>query len=596
VVLLAVAVVCLVGAVPGSRGAAVQGSAAAQAPLPAPQQEPQESLTRVITYTYDPLGRLTGAEYSTGEFFAYAYDAVGNRTAYTATTPLSGTLVTTYTYDAARRLTTRAVSDGRTYTYTWSARGQMLAEYTHGYPVRTFAYDGAGRLTAATVFTLTTRFTYAGLGDRVAVEVVGRGVTTYTLDLAAGGQILAEEALTGTVLYLYGHECLGELRDDQWLYYLPDAEGLVRQGVNAGGAVVSGWLFDPDGVVLEGPEGPVSHLVCGGVYDWSTGLIYKGGHYFDPTLGLWLALAPLVVVQSWRGRRTKWRRGTMIWWVIVLLIGMSGILTACGKEATPTPCVDILSFGPHSPLNDYAVFLNPNSCCPGAERIMRPWDEAEKQAVRRAIEDAIVDKFGGSGIGGEYPAAGFGNLGRALDELGISATNPLELARSPNYGYPIAAFHASPSPRITFLGYFFDRDSSDQKAIAVHELAHRWDCAHNWNLSKQMLDWINWGETPSVKAVNPLEDLAYTVEYYFFMERDEARFWTDDFGAGLYGYASDSRYGGKGRDGLRLDPGYEQIPLDKREPSFNPDAPGTVQVYDRYDFLECTFTGKNCKP
>jgi hypothetical protein len=62
-----------------------------------------------------------------------------------------------------------------------------------------------------------------------------------------------------------------------------------------------------------------------------------------------------------------------------------------------------------------------------------------------------------------------------------------------------------------FSAIFFDRDSSDQKAIAVHELAHRWDCAHNWNLSKQMLDWINWGETPSVKAVNPLEDLAYTV-------------------------------------------------------------------------------------
>jgi len=308
---------------------------------------------------YDPLHRLTGAEYSTGESFAYAYDAVGNRTAYTATTPLSGTLVTTYTYDAARRLTARAVSDGRTYTYTWSARGQMLAEYTHGYPVRTFTYDGAGRLTAATVFTLTTRFTYAGLGDRVAVEVVGQGVTTYTLDLAAGGRILAEETLTGTVLYLYGHECLGEWRDGQWFYYLADAEGLVRQGVDAGGEVMSGWLFDPEGVVLEGPEGPVSHLVCGGVYDWSTGLIYKDGRYFDPALGIWLALAPLVMVQSWRGRRTKWRGETTIWWAIVLLISVSGILTACGKETTPTPCVDVISFGPHSPLNDYVVFLNP---------------------------------------------------------------------------------------------------------------------------------------------------------------------------------------------------------------------------------------------
>jgi YD repeat-containing protein len=33
---------------------------------------------RVITYVYDDLYRLTGADYSTGESFAYAYDPVGN--------------------------------------------------------------------------------------------------------------------------------------------------------------------------------------------------------------------------------------------------------------------------------------------------------------------------------------------------------------------------------------------------------------------------------------------------------------------------------------------------------------------------------------
>ncbi|RLC70876.1 MAG: RHS repeat protein, partial [Chloroflexi bacterium] len=37
--------------------------------------------TRVISYTYDPLNRLTDAAYSTGEQFEYQYDAVGNRTA-----------------------------------------------------------------------------------------------------------------------------------------------------------------------------------------------------------------------------------------------------------------------------------------------------------------------------------------------------------------------------------------------------------------------------------------------------------------------------------------------------------------------------------
>jgi hypothetical protein len=99
------------------------------------------------------------------------------------------------------------------------------------------------------------------------------------------------------------------------------------------GQVMSSWLFDPDGTVLEGPEGLVSHLICGGVYDWSTGLIFKGGRYFDPSLGIWLALVPLVVIQSWRGRKKR-RRG-LPWYVLVLVVvGVGGGLTACG-EGTP---------------------------------------------------------------------------------------------------------------------------------------------------------------------------------------------------------------------------------------------------------------------
>jgi YD repeat-containing protein len=61
--------------------------------------------TRVITYTYDPLNRLTGAYYSAGGQFQYAYDdgrpwqSHGNHAAYTETTALVGTTVTTYTYN-----------------------------------------------------------------------------------------------------------------------------------------------------------------------------------------------------------------------------------------------------------------------------------------------------------------------------------------------------------------------------------------------------------------------------------------------------------------------------------------------------------------
>jgi hypothetical protein len=123
------------------------------------------------------------------------------------------------------------------------------------------------------------------------------------------------------------------------LYYLNDATGYVRQGADEQGQVTSNWLFDPDGTVLEGSQGPVSHLICGGVYDWSTGLIFKGGRYFDPSLGIWLALTPLVVLQSWRGRKRK-RRG-MPWYTLLLLAVFVGyLLAACGSdsgECNPNP-------------------------------------------------------------------------------------------------------------------------------------------------------------------------------------------------------------------------------------------------------------------
>lgn len=55
--------------------------------LAAPLREPPLALParpvitthRLITYIYDSLYRLAGATYSTGEYYPYTYDAVGNR-------------------------------------------------------------------------------------------------------------------------------------------------------------------------------------------------------------------------------------------------------------------------------------------------------------------------------------------------------------------------------------------------------------------------------------------------------------------------------------------------------------------------------------
>jgi hypothetical protein len=132
--------------------------------------------------------------------------------------------------------------------------------------------------------------------------------------IANKGQILLEQggAFAQTKHYLYGLECIGELVDDgeaeteEWRYYHRDGNQLVRQTTNSQAEITLAWAYSPDGAVLFGDKGPVTNLGCGDIYDWSTGLIYKNGRYFDPTLGIWLALAPLVIGGGWfvRGRRS----------------------------------------------------------------------------------------------------------------------------------------------------------------------------------------------------------------------------------------------------------------------------------------------------
>ena len=111
------------------------------------------------------------------------------------------------------------------------------------------------------------------------------------------------------------------------------------------GQIVSAWLFDPDGTMLEGPTGPVSHLICGGVYDWSTGLIYRGGRYFDPNLGIWLAPIPLMVVQGWRKRKDRRQ------WVLLLCVGLFavGSLAGCGNPPAGQPPLTVCSTPPPTP-------------------------------------------------------------------------------------------------------------------------------------------------------------------------------------------------------------------------------------------------------
>jgi RHS repeat-associated protein len=235
--------------------------------MPTPSRTPTITPTALpghsqqsIAYSYDPLYRLTAAEYGDGGYFRYSYDAVGNRLS-----EASNFGDNTYTYDIANRLTSvNGVN------YTWDANGNLLSD-----GVSTYTYDTANRLASITAGASTTSYAYNGTGDRLGQTVNGTP-TNYTLDLNAGlTQVLAD----GTNVYLYGNGRIGEQQPGGFVYHLPDALGSVRQLATAAGAPSLSQTFKPFGErMTSGGSGASNYGFTG---EWQQGgLVYLRARYY----------------------------------------------------------------------------------------------------------------------------------------------------------------------------------------------------------------------------------------------------------------------------------------------------------------------------
>ena len=154
----------------------------------------------MITYTYDPLYHLTVADYSTGKYFHYSYDAVGNRLSQSTHT---GT--TTYIYDAANRL-----ASANDTMYNWDNNGNLVSDGSS-----TYSYNAANRLIQLMQGGSTYSFAYNGQGDRLS-QTVNNVTTRYTLDLNAGlTQVLSDGSYT--YLYANGRVVQKQVHGDQLL-------------------------------------------------------------------------------------------------------------------------------------------------------------------------------------------------------------------------------------------------------------------------------------------------------------------------------------------------------------------------------------------
>ena len=219
-----------------------------------------------IDYYYDPFYRLTEADYSTGEYFWYTYDAVGNRLEQETHEETN-----TYVHDTANRL---IEVDG--VTYVWDDNGNLLSD-----GVSTYMYNLANRLTSVVQGDETYEFEYNGLGDRLRQTVNGVP-TNYSLDINRGlTQVLTDD----TSAYFYGLQRIGEVGGIDWSYYQGDAIGSVRQLIDSNSDATMAQSFEPFGAILSITGDETTNYGFTGEWTDATSLVNLRARYYAPESG-----------------------------------------------------------------------------------------------------------------------------------------------------------------------------------------------------------------------------------------------------------------------------------------------------------------------
>ena len=199
------------------------------------------------------------------------------------------------------------LGDGHTYTYgdaDWkdlltAVDGQSITYDAMGNPTSyyngtrwTFTWAQGRRLTTATDGTNSINYTYDADGLRTGKTVNGTEHTYYY----AGGKLL-RETYGDTVLDFF-YDASGNayaLKYNGTLYYyITNLQGDVTSIVDAQGAVVASYNYDPYGNLIsdEPAENTVGHLnplrYRGYYYDSESELYYLQSRYYDPELGRFL--------------------------------------------------------------------------------------------------------------------------------------------------------------------------------------------------------------------------------------------------------------------------------------------------------------------
>lgn len=271
--------------------------------------------SQYLEYEYDALGQLVSAtDYAAGLEYTYTFDTAGNVLSAVKHPTSGGSASTrTYHYDNAswRDLLTSITIDGTTkeisyphdirgnitagtplswyngneFTLTWG-KGTQLASAKKGLALKTsYDYDIAGVRSSKTVGT--TKYKFTTLSGLVMRQEWGARQMDFVYDENNQPYALSYKSGKNVTPVMY--------------YYLLNQQGDVEALMDANGAIVATYEYDPWGAVtvknangaLDNDDTSIGNMnplrYRGYYYDNETGFYYLESRYYDPVVGRFIS-------------------------------------------------------------------------------------------------------------------------------------------------------------------------------------------------------------------------------------------------------------------------------------------------------------------
>jgi len=270
----------------------------------------------VINYTYDAVHHLAGEVKNTASntlvySYAYTYDPLGNRL--TMNTNLNGvTLTYNYTYNNLNELTQSVPvaangTQGAVTAYSYNNDGDLVKKVSAG-QTTTYTYDFDNRLTKITYPNATTSAFVYSADDRRLKTTEGTTVTNYLYDgqlpvIERNASNVTQNTYTNGLGYPGGIGGLisqAQGTTTSWYHYVHNGDGNVSSLSNAQGNLAEMYDYEGFGNIAaqSGTITTNTRRYQTKELNISSGLIYFGERWYDPTVGRWTTPDPLGMIDG----------------------------------------------------------------------------------------------------------------------------------------------------------------------------------------------------------------------------------------------------------------------------------------------------------